>query len=173
MSVKYFVPLWMAITVTGLIGSVANADETEAQGVNANAAAIPPQAAAAAAAQAAAQPTQKPKYPPFADVTKDAKPVPGLIPTYQKGTKLLGEITPAVLGKDLIVLISIAKGIGQEPLYGGMTWGFGDDWLWQFRKVDDRILVVRRNVRFTAKKGSPTACCSVFPSLLRVPREQT
>ena len=36
-----------------------------------------------------------------------------------------------------------------------MSWGFGDDWLWQFRRVDERIHVVRRNVRFTAKKGSP------------------
>jgi hypothetical protein len=36
-----------------------------------------------------------------------------------------------------------------------MTWGFGDDWIWQFRKVDDRILIVRKNVRFTAAKGSP------------------
>ena len=31
-----------------------------------------------------------------------------------------------------------------------MTWGFGDDWIWQFRKVDDRIQIVRRNVRFRA-----------------------
>ncbi len=36
-----------------------------------------------------------------------------------------------------------------------MSWGFGDDWLWQFRKVGDRIQIVRRNVRFTAAKGSP------------------
>ncbi|NQT36127.1 MAG: zinc-dependent metalloprotease, partial [Planctomycetes bacterium] len=40
---------------------------------------------------------------------------------------------------------------------GGMSWGFGDDWLWQFRKVEERIQVVRRNVRFTAAKGSPEA----------------
>ena len=36
-----------------------------------------------------------------------------------------------------------------------MSWGFGDDWIWQFRKVDDRIHIVRRNVRFTAAKGGP------------------
>ena len=55
-----------------------------------------------------------------------------------------------------------------------MSWGFGDDWIWQFRKVDDRIHVVRRNVRFTADKGdprsrpsnwpTPTACCSACRS---------
>ena len=36
-----------------------------------------------------------------------------------------------------------------------MSLNFGDDWIWQFRKVDDFIYVVRRNVRFTANKGSP------------------
>src|SRR5262249_10601500 len=54
------------------------------------------------------------------------------------------------LNKDFIVLISIAKGIGRGVVLGGMSWGFGDDWIWQFRKVDDRIHLVRRNVRFTA-----------------------
>src|SRR5262249_4110653 len=91
--------------------------------------------------KAQAQPA--PKYPPFADVTKDAKEVTGLINVYHKGTKLLAEIAPNLLDRDFIVLISIAKGIGQQPLLGGMTWGFGDDWIWQFHKVDDRILIVR------------------------------
>ena len=59
------------------------------------------------------------------------------------------------LNQDLIVAIAIARGIGEQPLLGGMTWGFGDDWIWQFRKVDDRIQIVRRNVRFRAAKGSP------------------
>jgi len=36
-----------------------------------------------------------------------------------------------------------------------MSLGFGDDWVWQFRKVDDNIQVVRRNVRFFADRGSP------------------
>ena len=53
--------------------------------------------------------------------------------------------------------IAIARGMGETPLVGGMTWGFGDDWIWQFRKTDKKIQVVRRNVRFTADKGSPTA----------------
>jgi hypothetical protein len=113
-----------------------------------------------AAKSAAAKPEEKtadkgPKKPDFDDVVKDAKHVTGLLNVYQKGTKLLAEIPAGHLNKDFIVLISIAKGIGQQPLLGGMTWGFGDDWIWQFRKVDDRILIVRKNVRFTAAKGSP------------------
>ena len=37
-----------------------------------------------------------------------------------------------------------------------MSWARnGEDAIWQFRKVDDRIQVVRRNMRFIATKGSP------------------
>ncbi len=97
------------------------------------------------------------KYPPFADVVKEAKPTDedSLIKLWQKGEHLYAELGSGQLNKDFIVLISIARGIGEGPILGGMTWGFGDDWLWQFRKVDDKIHVVRRNVRFTADKGSP------------------
>ena len=59
------------------------------------------------------------------------------------------------MNKDFIVVVSIARGIGRGSLLAGMSWGFGDDPVWQFRKVDDYIHVVRRNVRFSAAKGSP------------------
>ncbi|HEY6563178.1 MAG TPA: zinc-dependent metalloprotease, partial [Pirellulaceae bacterium] len=38
-----------------------------------------------------------------------------------------------------------------------MTWGRGEDGVWSFRKVDDRVLVSRKNVRFRAEKGTPAA----------------
>ncbi|MBX7074901.1 MAG: zinc-dependent metalloprotease [Pirellulales bacterium] len=100
---------------------------------------------------------KKDKYPPFAEVTKEAKASAdgSLIKMWQKGEHLFAEIGSGQLDRDFIVLISIARGIGEGPILGGMTWGFGDDWLWQFRKVDDKIHIVRRNVRFTADKGSP------------------
>lgn len=95
------------------------------------------------------------KKPDYSDVLKDAKTVEGLIKLHRKDGKLYGEVATSQLNKDFIVLIAIAKGIGEGQLLGGMTWGFGDDWLWQFRKVDDNLHIVRRNVRFTASKGSP------------------
>jgi hypothetical protein len=103
----------------------------------------------------ASAPAPRPKYPPFSEVAKDFTPVEGLIKLYRKDNRLLAELTPDKLNRDFIVLTSIAKGIGEGMLLGGMTWGFGDDWLWQFRKVDDNIHVVRRNVRFKANRGSP------------------
>ena len=55
------------------------------------------------------------------------------------------------------MLITIARGIGQTPIVGGFSWQFGDDAVWQFRRAGERIHLVRRNVRFTADKGSPDA----------------
>ena len=89
-------------------------------------------------------------------MVKDYQAIDGLIRLHRKGNRLLAELSGSnMLNRDFIVLISIAKGIGRGQLLGGMSWGFGDDWLWQFRKVDDRIHIVRRNVRFTAAKGDP------------------
>lgn len=93
----------------------------------------------------------------YTNLVKDAKVQSGLIKLIQKDGKLYAELTPGNLNKDYIIVTSIARGIGQGSLLGGMSWGFGDDWLWQFRKVDDKIHVVRRNIRFTAKKGTPEA----------------
>jgi hypothetical protein len=96
----------------------------------------------------------KPKYTPYAVVMKDAgQPIPGLIPLRRKNQKLYAELSSGHLNKDYIVLMTIAKGIGRMPILGGISWG--DDAVWQFRKVGERVHLVRRNLRFTAKKGSP------------------
>lgn len=132
----------------------AKADEPakEAAG-SAPAASTPAATPAAAATPAESKPASK--FPPYADVVKDFETIDGLIPMKHKGNRLLAELNSSLLNRDFIVLISIAKGIGRNMVLGGMSWSFGDDWIWQFRKVDDRIHLVRRNVRFTAAKGDP------------------
>jgi hypothetical protein len=90
-----------------------------------------------------------------ATLLKDATKLSGLFPLWRKDDKLYAELPDSLLGKEFFVLTSIARGIGERSLLGGMSLGFGDDWVWQFRKVDDSIQVVRRNVRFFADKGSP------------------
>ncbi len=95
--------------------------------------------------------------PDHAEVLKDATEHKGLLPLYRKDGKLWVELSSSHYGKEYLILISIARGIGQGRLLGGMSWGFGDDWVWRFRKVDDRVHVIRRNVRFKAKDGSPEA----------------
>ena len=56
----------------------------------------------------------KPGRLPFAELIEDTKPVEGLIHLYRKDDRLLADITPSVLDRDFIVLISIARGIGQN-----------------------------------------------------------
>ncbi len=107
----------------------------------------------AAAATAAAE--AKAKKVPYAELVADAETIEGMIRLHHKEMHLYGELSPADLNRDLMVAIAIARGIGERPLLGGMTWGFGDNWIWQFRKVEDRIQIVRKNVRFRAAKGSP------------------
>jgi len=98
-----------------------------------------------------------PPPPEHVKILQDAKAVEGVIPLFQKGNSLFAELSASNYGTEYIVLISIARGIGQGPLLGGMSWGFGDDWVWTFRKVDDRVFIVRKNVRFKAAPGSPEA----------------
>jgi hypothetical protein len=99
----------------------------------------------------------KSKHPPFSEVIGDTPAIEGLINLYRKETRLFAELTPNDLNKDFILGISVARGIAENQILGGMMLGgMGDDWIWQFRKVDDRIQVVRRNVRFRANKGTPT-----------------
>lgn len=114
------------------------------------------------AAKSAAKPAEppadkpKPKYPPFSELLKDATKKEGLVTLYRKDDAIFAEIGPRQLDHDYIVLITIARGIGKIPILGGFSWGFGDDAVWQFRKAGENIQLVRRNVRFTADKGSPT-----------------
>ncbi len=98
----------------------------------------------------------KPKYPPYEEVLKDATKSEGLITLHRKDDQLFAELGPRQLDRDYIVLITIARGIGQTPIVGGWSWGFGDDAVWQFRIAGENIQLVRRNVRFTAERGSPT-----------------
>ncbi len=99
----------------------------------------------------------KPKYPPASKVLADTRKIDGVLTLHLSDSKLFAELSPSDLDKDFIVLITIAKGIGQSPLLGGYSWNFDDNWVWQFRKQGDNIQVVRRNVRFKANAGTPTA----------------
>jgi Met-zincin/Domain of unknown function (DUF5117) len=105
----------------------------------------------------AATPAAAPPPPPYAPFLKDAPPIPGILTLYRRGNSLFVELGPQDYGSEYIVLISISRGIAQDPLIGGMSWGFGDDWIWQFRKVDENVHIIRRNVRFKANQGSPEA----------------
>ncbi|MDR1484414.1 MAG: zinc-dependent metalloprotease [Planctomycetaceae bacterium] len=105
------------------------------------------------AAATAAKKDDKPK--PIKEVLPDAEKIDGLITLYRKKDRLLAEIKGSNLNTDYLVAVAVAKGSGSS-LIGGFTLGSsGDDKLWQFRKVGDRIHIVRRNIKFKANPGTP------------------
>ncbi len=114
-----------------------------------------------AAPMPAAQPMpmpMQPAQPPHAAILKDATAIPGMITLYRKGNSVYAELMPGDYSQEYIVLIAISRGIGRGSLRGGETWqtgDWGDDWIWQFRKVNDSVHVVRKNVRFKATPRSP------------------
>jgi hypothetical protein len=98
---------------------------------------------------------RKPTAPAHVAILKDAKVHTGMLTVYQKGSKLYAEFSGSDYSSEYIVLISIARGIGRNPILGGYSWSDGDDWVWTFRKIDDRVHIIRKNVRFKAKAGYP------------------
>ncbi len=93
----------------------------------------------------------------FATILAGSTRHDGFIALYRKDSHLYAILSPHDLDQDLLVLISIARGIAQRPLFSGATWEFGNDWVCQFRRVGDKVHFVRRNVRYRADPGSPAA----------------
>jgi hypothetical protein len=101
-------------------------------------------------ARAEAEP---PHFPDFATVTKNATVSSGLFKLYQKDDHLYMEIPPQQLGKPVLCPIAVARGAGM----GGHTLNFDEQWVLVFQRVGDKVHLVRRNVHFKAKAGSPVA----------------
>jgi len=99
----------------------------------------------------------KDKPKPIKEVLPDAKKIDGLFTFYQKKDRLLVEIKGGNLNTDYLIAIAVARGSGSNPIGGYTYQANGSDWLWQFRKVNDNIQVVRRNIRFKADSGTPEA----------------
>ena len=91
----------------------------------------------------------------FEQLTTGTKKVEGLWTAYFKDQQILVELKQNQLGQDYLMLSSIARGVSQGLVIGGIMWG--DEVLWSFRKVGDKIHVLRRNVKFKARPGSPEA----------------
>ena len=95
--------------------------------------------------------------PSIVEILKGAERVDGFLPLYRKDSQVYALVKPDQFDSDLIVLISIARGIATRPLFAGATWDFGNDWVCQFRRVDDKVQFVRRNIRYRARPGTPEA----------------
>jgi len=154
-------PSWLGL-LTGLLvvcSIVSAADEPKPSKTPDQTAAAEPPPETKPASDKEAKPASPllPSQPAHEVVLKEAKPIEGLISLYQKENRLYAELSGGNYQDEYMVLLAIARGIGQRPLLGGYSWGFGDDWVWSFRKVEKNVHIVRRNVRFKADSGTPEA----------------
>ncbi len=93
------------------------------------------------------------QFPDFNTVTRGAKEHEGLFKLYQKDDAVYLEIRPDQLNKPVLCPVAVARGGGM----GGHTLNFDEQWVLLFKRVGDKVQLVRRNVHFKAKPGSPLA----------------
>src|SRR5437016_5132986 len=94
-----------------------------------------------------------PKFGDFSKLVKGAREIDGLFKLHQKDDHVYMEIQPQQFDKPLMAPIAIARGLGS----GGTTLNDDDQWVLVFRRVGDRVHLIRRNVRYQAKPGTPAA----------------
>jgi hypothetical protein len=106
-----------------------------------------------------AQDGAKPQQPAskFDQLIDKKKKVQGMWTIYHSDQQMLVELSESSLKKEYIIIPSIARGISRGMVLGGMSWGFGDDAIWAFKKSEEKIYVIQRNVRFRAKPNTPEA----------------
>jgi len=98
-------------------------------------------------------PAPEKRYEDFDTVVKGAREFDGLMKLHFKDDRLYGEIRPDQLERHFLLPIAIARGAGM----GGNTLNFDEQWVVSFRRVGDKVQLLRRNVRFQARPGTPVA----------------
>lgn len=94
---------------------------------------------------------KKSKFADFSKTVEDAKKHEGLFTLYQKDDHLYAAIKPSLYNTELIAPMAIARGLASA----GTPLNFGDEWILYFRRVGDRIQLVRKNIHYQAPKGTP------------------
>src|SRR5262245_11476809 len=97
--------------------------------------------------------SEPPRFPDFNQVVKGAKEYEGLFKLYHKDDRLMMEIQPFQFDKPVLCPIAVARGAGM----GGYTLNFDEQWVLLFKRVGDKVHLIRRNVHFKAKPGSPVS----------------
>ena len=88
------------------------------------------------------------------EAVKDAETLPGLFTLYRhkQNGKIYLEIKPEQLNKNYLATITLASGIGEQGLYGGMSL---QTFLFYFQRVNNNLLFTVRNVNFRANPNDP------------------
>ena len=143
LGVRLVVCLLLAGSV--MLSSPALADSSEEQAV----ASKSPTTVSASTSKSSS--AKKSKFADFKKTVEDAKKYEGLFTLYHKDDKLYAEIKPSMYNKELIAPIAIARGMASA----GTPLNFGDEWILYFRRVGDKIQLVRKNIHYQAPKNTP------------------
>ncbi len=103
-----------------------------------------------------AKESKQPALKPFYEVVKNSSMVKGLFTLYRnKETgKIFLELKPEQLNKNYLSTMTMESGIGERGIYSGMPL---QDYLFYFRRINNNLHFVVRNVNFRVSPGSPQA----------------
>ncbi len=89
------------------------------------------------------------KFGDFSELTKDTTKYEGLFNLYRKDDNLYAEIKPNQFNQPFLAPITISRGLAQA----GTPITSDDEWVLVFKRVGDRIQLIRRNIHYktTAK----------------------
>ena len=93
----------------------------------------------------------------FADLVKGATRREGYFETYEKGENLYLVIPKDRLGKDFLMEMKIAQGIGAAGLFGGTMLNIFEGQVMALERRGDRVMLVQRPHRYTAHEGGAAA----------------
>jgi len=115
-----------------------------------------PPAPAGAAPNATAQgaPPPRPGPRPFAEVTRGAEMKPGFFDTYEKDDKVWLAVPSDRLGKDFLMEMKLAQGIGANGLFGGTMLNLFEANLMTLERRGDQIFLLQKPSRFTASRDA-------------------
>ncbi len=152
-----------------LAGCATLQDTPAKEAVVAAAAAVSPQAIANAQRLAGAPGSNAPTPPSppsslktFAEVSRDAKELPGLFRLWQKDEKVWLELAPDQFDHDYFFSTNLDQGLGENRFLAGsmassLSRRFGGPAIVTFHKVGGNVQMIARNVKYTAQPGTPEA----------------
>ncbi|MBW4642984.1 MAG: zinc-dependent metalloprotease [Goleter apudmare HA4340-LM2] len=102
------------------------------------------------------QPAKKDDLEAFDEVVKDTEKSQGLFTLYRQKekNKIYLEIQPEQLNKNYLATSTLESGIGEQGIYSGMPL---QDFLFYFKRVENNLQFVVRNVNFRTREGDPQA----------------
>ncbi|MBE9229221.1 zinc-dependent metalloprotease [Phormidium sp. LEGE 05292] len=94
------------------------------------------------------------KFQRFSEVVRDTNKLEGLFTIYRslEEDQIYLEIQSEQLNKNYLGTVTLESGIGESGIYSGLAL---QDFIFYFRRVNNRIHFVIRNVNFRANSGEP------------------